>query len=841
MDGLYSTARRCLLVLTCIVCVGCTQQPKPGEVRDEAKQVGRDAVSFPHAGDDYFRDMDGGVALTPEEIKGRNMWLVWSGGNDRLWNRMTDYTFGAFDLLKIISSHPSLGYSRTSRWSYFGIVNEPCFENPTGPDKTRMGLWLDVRSQDCLADPFENEAKYPGVAIGARGKPLGDGTTLPVGSFYGYATGIVGLRLFPNPAFDEKAARAWDAEKYYTDPAYYNRKDLIRPFRVGMSCGFCHVGPSPVKPPADPAHPEFANLSSSVGAQYMWVDRLFIFNADKPEGRKNFMYQIAHTYRPGTMDSSLISTDNINNPRNMNAAYDFVARMSIAKQLGQEKLAGGELDNKQFNDFLGSGPLLDYYSKPDALVRTLHVLKDGADSVGLLGALNRVYLNIGVFSEEWLLHFNPVVGGKTVTPIPIATAQKNSTYWQATEAGTPNTALFFLKAAQPDRLKDAPGGDRYLRTDAGTLERGKVVFADTCARCHSSKGPPPDPELKLNPLACQGAGYLECFKRYWKWTQTDGYKAQMRQVVQAPDFLQGNYLSSDARIPVTLLRTNVCSPLATNAIAGNIWDNFSSQSYKQLPSVGTVTLSDPFTGMPVPYAMPAGGRGYTRVPSLISIWSTAPFLLNNTIGPFDTDPSVESRMTVFDASIEQMLWPQKRERDAILGDKIPGTIDRTTERSDLTIPVGFVPEALRPLQGTLHRLLPWLVNEGGDIVLGPIPRGMPVALLSNLNVRAESNSLQAKGAHVLDVGEFVLKLKVDLATAPGNASDEELRERFANLRLPMLALSKCPDFVVNRGHYFGTREFNQQDGLSADEMAFGHEPELSDQDKRALIEFLKTF
>ena len=40
----------------------------------------------------------------------------------------------------------------------------------------------------------------------------------------------------------------------------------------------------------------------------------------------------------------------------------------------------------------------------------------------------------------------------------------------------------------------------------------------------------------------------------------------------------------------------------------------------------------------MPYQMPAGGRGYTRVPSLISLWSTAPFLLNNTVGPFDTDP-----------------------------------------------------------------------------------------------------------------------------------------------------------------------------------------------------------
>ncbi|MEO8304985.1 MAG: hypothetical protein ABI724_12770 [Betaproteobacteria bacterium] len=832
---------RRLLVLACMVCVGCTQQPKPGTVLDEAKQVGRDVASFPHASEDYFHDMDGGVALTLEEIKGRNMWLVWSGGNDRFWNTITDYTFGAVDLLKIISSHPSLGHSRANRWSYFGLVNEPCFETVPGPNKMRRNLWLDVRSQDCPADPFEDEAKYPGVAIGARGKPLGDGTTLPVGSFYGYATGIVGLRLFPNPAFDEKAATAWDAEKYYTDPTYYNRKDLVRPYRVGMSCGFCHVGLSPVNPPADPAHPEFANLSSSVGAQYMWVDRLFIFNSNKPEGQKNFMYQLAHTYRPGTMDTSLVSTDNINNPRNMNAVYDFVARMDMAKRLGQEKLAGGELDNRQFNDFVGSGPLLDYYYKSDSFVRTPHVLKDGADSVGLLGALNRVYLNIGVFSEEWLLHFNPVVGGKTVTPIPIATAQKNSTYWQATEAGTPNTALFFLKAAQPDRLKDAPGGDRYLSTDATTLERGKVAFADTCARCHSSKRPPPNPELKLDPVACQGPGYLDCFKRYWKWTQTDDYKAQMRKIVKAPDFLQGNYLSSDARIPATLLRTNVCSPLATNAIAGNIWDNFSSQSYKQLPSVGTVTLSDPFTGVPMPYAMPAGGRGYTRVPSLISIWSTAPFLLNNTVGPFDQDPSVESRMKVFDASIVQLLWPLRRDHDAILGDKILGTIDRTTQRSEVVIPVGFVPAALLPLQGTMHRWFPWLVGEGGDIVLGPIPQGVPVALLANLKLRAETDSLQAKGAHVLEIGELLLKLKADLATAPAHASDSDLRERFVNLRKPMLTLSKCPDFVVNRGHYFGTREFNQQAGLSADEQAFGRDPELSDEDKRALIEFLKTF
>jgi hypothetical protein len=829
-----------MAVLCFALLTACRPAPQSGAVEDEARAAGRAAASFPHAGEDYFHDMDGGIALTAEEIKGRNMWLVWTGGNDRFWNQMTQYTFGAFDLLKAISSHPSLGYSRADRWTYLGLVNEPCFQNPTGPDPARRGLWLDVRGKDCAPDPFEDASRYPGVAIGSRGKPLGDGTTQPVGSFYGYATGILGLRLFPNPEFDAAAAKAWDPERYYTDPAYYNRADLIRPYRVGMSCGFCHVGPSPVKPPADPEAPTFANLSSSVGAQYMWVDRLFIFNSNQPQGQRNFMYQLVKTYRPGSMDTSLISTDNINNARTMNAVYNFGARLGLARQLWHEKLAGGELNNKQFNDFVSEAALTQFYDKANGVSRTPHVLKDGADSVGLLGALNRVYLNIGLFSEEWLTHFNPVVGGKAISPIQIAAAQKNSSYWQATEAGTPATALFFLKAARPDRLQDAPGGGQYLGADPKVLTRGREVFADTCARCHSSKAPAPPGDLNLDADRCAGTLYLECFRRYWTWTQSEQYKTQMRALVAAPDFLDGNYLSTDARIPVTLLRTNVCSPLATNAIAGNIWDNFSSHSYKQLPSVGTVTLYDPFTGDRVPYEMPAGGRGYTRVPSLISLWSTAPFLLNNSVGPFDSDPSVASRMKVFDASIEQMLWPEKRAQDTILAGRIPGTIDRTTQRSQLTIPVGFVPDALQPLQKDAHWWLPRFVSQGGDIELGPIPKGMPVGLLANLRLLPESDDPVAQATHIRDMRKVLLTLQGDLLSVAGG-SDAQLESKLSNLAGPLLKLSKCPDLVINRGHYFGTTQFNEQDGLSRDEQSFGREPELNDEDKHALIAFLKTF
>ena len=40
---------------------------------------------------------------------------------------------------------------------YLGLVNEPCFEKPTGPDPNRYGLWLDVPRSGCPPDPFANE------------------------------------------------------------------------------------------------------------------------------------------------------------------------------------------------------------------------------------------------------------------------------------------------------------------------------------------------------------------------------------------------------------------------------------------------------------------------------------------------------------------------------------------------------------------------------------------------------------------------------------------------------------------------------------------------------------
>jgi len=281
------------------------------------------------------------------------------------------------------------------------------------------------------------------------------------------------------------------------------------------------------------------------------------------------------------------------------------------------------------------------------------------------------------------------------------------------------------------------------------------------------------------------------------------------------------------RVPVTLLDTNACSPLATNAIAGNIWDNFSSQTYKELPSSGSTTVYNPITGNPEPYPLPGGGRGYTRPPSLISVWSTAPFLQNNSVGKFEWSPSVDARLNSFNDSIEKMLWPEKRDKDAVLGDKVPGRIDRTTQTSWLSIPYGYLPADFKGLRSTGERWFPQFFGDG-QVHIGPIPKGTPVGLLSNMDIMGESSPDGNTLEHKRKVLNLLLKMKIDLATLGPNPSDGDAKAKFSNLVQPLWELSKCRDLVVNRGHYFGTSMFKE-------------EPGLSDEDKRALIEFLKTF
>ena len=133
------------------------------------------------------------------------------------------------------------------------------------------------------------------------------------------------------------------------------------------------------------------------------------------------------------------------------------------------------------------GPLTAFY-QPPATVWTPRVLKDGSDSVGALGALNRVYLNIGLFSEEWLLHFNALVGGKRDH------ADRDRRRAQELRLLAGDRGADARHGAVLPQERDARTGSRTRRAATGTsrsdadkLTRGKEVFAERCARCHSSK------------------------------------------------------------------------------------------------------------------------------------------------------------------------------------------------------------------------------------------------------------------------------------------------------------------------------------------------------------------
>ena len=359
------------------------------------------------------------------------------------------------------------------------------------------------------------------------------------------------------------------------------------------------------------------------------MDRVFVWSGDP----KNFMYQLVHSYPPGTMDTSLVSTDYINNPRTMNAVYLLGPRLDQAKLWGKETLKGGELNNKQL--------VRRFQARRTRHGRRASSRTDRIRSASWARSIASI-INIGLYSEEWMTHFNPFFGGKKITPIEIATAEKNSAYWRATEAGTPDMAKFLLKAGRPDHLGRRAGRQEisHRRSRRRSIAAGR--FSPRPARAAIRASCPTKRAPSSRRAAAPGRITSRASIAIGPIRKTDEFKAKMRAIVAAPDFLKDNYLSTEARIPVTLLRTNACSPLGTNAIRGNIWDNFSSATYKTLPSVGRsrCRTRSPATRWQLPRCRAAGlaSRACPR-------WSASgrPRRSCSTTGsgPFSDDPSVD--------------------------------------------------------------------------------------------------------------------------------------------------------------------------------------------------------
>lgn len=606
----------------------------------------------------------GGAALSESERAGRDTWYHWTGGGEKFWREVARTTHGITDLLQYVDSR-----RRSERFKTLGVLNDPDCRAATEPDE--YGLWMDV----CRT------VEIPGIPS--------------------ESSGVVGLRKFTNPKFDRAV---WDVTKYLNDPA-----TVEPPYLIGMTCGFCHVGMSPLHPPADVENPQWHNMDPAIGNQYFREGTLFGLKLPKDD----FRWHVADTQPAGTSDTSRFATDHIFNPNAINSIVHLGDR-----PWHEERMADGSR----------------------RMVH--HILKDGADSIGTAGASLRVYVNIGMCSDYWTTLHDPIRGTKlTQQPFRIDLARKDCDDWQATEARMAG-AEAFLKTLGPARLRDAPGGASLITSDAAVLQRGARVFAAQCARCHSSKQPPE---------SVTGAAE----RAQW-----------FAAAVEKDDFLERNFLSDDRRYAVSEIGTNINRAMASNAIGGHVWSEFSSQTYKeQAPAAELKGLYNPVhPKRPIDFRPPGGGRGYYRVPTLAGVWATAPLLHNNALGKFTGDPSVAGRIDAFNDAMEKLLWPEKR-----LG---TASVWRTSV-------VSAVP-----------------LESGAKL---KIPLGTPVMLIANINA-PELQLLRNDNFFTRTIGWLIGR---------GRLQDTLLRRNLS------------PDFVVDRGH------------------TFGHE--MSDEDKRALIEYVKTF
>lgn len=815
--------------------------------------------SFKYYGPDGMWKLWGREDWQPHRI-GRDSWIHWTWGNQKFLR------FGAkqlsnsplpisLDFFRVLDSR-----KRNQRFADLGLINEPNCHLATEPDQ--YGLWLDVFKGDpehyYPGDPaYDNQQKYPGT------------DEVVTTNQYGRPSGILGLRLFDNPKFDQTK---WDVKKYFKSPG-----SVEPPYLVGFSCALCHIAFDPTNPPADPNKPRWENLAANIGNQYFREGELFftkgrvIFGDHNPGpnyendpydtrgvGPEQFVYHYAATQQPGTSETSRISYDFINNPNTINAIFNLSHRPTF-----QEKNPFG----KQ--------------------LQTMHILKDGADSVAVEWALMRVPVNIGCEGVYWFDSlFNPGTGEKqrpfrlaeflnrlpdkekqalhekygidfaAVTPQRVTELKQKhiddfgaefGQDWAEAWKRVPSIAAY-LSAYKPLYLKNAPGGAAFITTDAARLANGRRAFADHCAACHSNKQPPAT-------------------------ATAEERKAFFRRSVDAADFLEGNTLSDDVRYSVRLLETNMARSLATNAVEGDVFAHFSSEDYKLLPSItrdSPIIVHTPvFPGQPPisqEFNAAGGGRGYYRTPSLVSLWATAPYLHNNGLGKYTGKISVEGRMEEFQDGIEKLLWPEKREI----------TVKRVSQ--DCRLIPSLLPAIPALAAGKLGNVTERLLAEQlPPAIVEPVVRlvrtkvaemvGRKLQSLENLDqvhdeLKATLGSLLTSPEVTALLGqnaEIVTRLKTKLITELGGSMDllKTLHRLdpgripagtpvnlFANLnisRLPyavlaqlnkragsrewaaaLLSLSDCPDLVEDRGHLFGVKE-------------------LSTQEKKDLIEFLKTF
>lgn len=774
----------------------------------------------------------GEEGLTPSERAGREIWFFATAGNDRFHTYVFPQRLGAaIDWYGILNAK-----NRDRRFHTWGLINDPDCCVPGSPDCPATSLEQTYGFDWCPGDEallahvgktgyrdpacdFEDAPWTPGGPHGAV-----DQRQSPCDLAFGTSTGTLGFRKFPNPRFDEEAWRELNGGSLaswggYRAPLAYgddasnpdtrnNRLfdgSIEPPFRIGMACGGCHIAFDPANPPNDPEHPQWDNISGTVGNQYLRISEML--GSGMP--RSSLEWQIVARARPGTVDTSALPNDVVTNPGTMNAIINFGRRPLHEHEVTRWHQASScPAGADEHQCWCEPGKPGKCWELRTATEMVPNILKGGEDSIGFNGAVQRVYFNIGSCSEQCFINHvpdlrqaDPKQRNFGQSPFDIGQCRRDCPNFRAIEDRLDDIVAFLLTARPSDLyLARGYGSPRDLELELeqqfgeGAIDRGREIFAANCASCHSRQAGPFD-------------------------ANTDFHAVDPNDPTLRLDFM-GN----DELTPVTEVGTHYARALHSNHMSGRIWEQFASDTMRAKPAVAG--LDEIFKN---------GGRGYFRNISLLSAWAHAPFMHNNAIGPelcggpedqvyvspyvgpdgerlaedlapacWPYDPSVEGRFELFVASTDLLLNPHER---------VPKV---TAVSEDLIIDVA--PKM-----------------EVGDLELGlsvSVPPDVPQAALGTLRykdligdsvlVLTDQDKLRAKYAGLLSdaqLDELVAGLRLVRREVFENTGDivRSLREQWPFIE-KYYVNSKAR--IENAGHTFGE--------------------DLSDEDKKALTAFLAT-
>ncbi len=793
----------------------------------------------------------GEAGLTPAEIAGREIWYKATGGNARFHTYVFQQRVGVLvDWYRVLRAD-----RRGDRFAAYGLINDPGCCTPGAGNCPAKSLEETYGLDWCPGDEellrSVGRESYRDPACDFR-DPAADANDPHHGRTdqrqsscdlaFGTSTGALGYRKFPNPRFDrarwEKlngGLASWEgyAKTVSADPKSADARvrrladgSIEPPFLIGTSCGSCHIAFDPLNPPADPARPKWENIKGAVGNQYLRISELL--GSGMPYD--SLEYQMYSHARPGTSDTSAIPTDQVSNPGTINAIHNFSQRPEFRDEdvLKWRKVAAcAAAPAAGEKCWCEPGRERKCWQRSRQKETVHHILKGGEDSIGALEAIQRVYFNIGSCAEAcWLNHLtdmrqlDPQARNFGQTPFDVGQCRRDCPNFRAIEDRLPDIAAFLfskethatdLAVARENERKSRNAKARYTHDDLaadldkqfgkGAVVRGRAVFAETCARCHSSI-----PEAQGGTFRNRDFGALD-----------------------AKSGLRRDWLGNDQATLATEVGTNRCRALHSNHMAGRIWQEYGSETLRARAPDPNVREAG------------GGGRGAYRNVSLVSAWAHAPFLHNTALGPeicgrpqhrdnffyrssyvdpvtkrllpaekapacWAYDPSVEGRFKLYVASMEELLNPQQR-------------LPKIT-RFDADVPLGM---GLRTVEdGSEKQIL------GLTIV---VPQGASAAALVNFQ-------------HKRFIGDLVeLRLKPDaldrkLAQQFG---DEEGKKMAADLRSVAAALTSKPELLVEtlRRH---PQLLEAYSACTAEVENEGHRfgEDLPDADKKALIAFLAT-